>query len=1255
MAQQAGEHELWLTLNACFPEQVERIRSAFDGLIPQDRIVVFSVPAPCAEMVPANDWRARAAERVREGFLEGLNPDMVFVPSLFEGWCDDSVTSIGCFAGDLPTAAVVYDLIPLLRPDQYLPDARRKGWYERKLRALRRADLLTAISESSRREAVERANIPEDRVVNIGCGVGPLFKPLNLGPEQRSELRRRYGIGGDFIMYSGAVDERKNLDGLIAAFALLPAAIRDSHQLVIVGRHSPGERELLVNRVQVTGLPRTSVVFTGYVPDEDLIRLYSACELFVLPSFHEGFGLPALEAMACGAPTIGADATSIPEVIGRQDALFDPKRPRDIAAKIEYVLTSKTLRRQLREHGLSQSKRFTWENSARVAWRAFEGLHERRLDRVSKRPIVRYPATDSRQLLAYFSPLAPIPSGISDYSAELLPELARHYEVEIIAFQGHVTDAGVKSNCAVRDLSYFETNASRYSRVLYQMGNSPFHAHMWRMIEHYPGTVVLHDFYQSSVLDWVEREVQVPGAFGRALYRSHGYSGLLRDVREGRETAISAFPCNRHVLDAAAGVIVHSQHSVALAEQWYGPRAATDWVIIPQLRTASLPERASARARFGFAESDYIVCSFGMVAECKLSHRLISAWSRSLLARDKNCKLVFVGEMHEGEYGSQLLQMTQSERLARQVVFTGYADRQMYLDYLSAADQAVQLRTHSRGETSRALLDCLAYGLPTIVNAHGSLCDLPAGASLILPDAFEDAELAAALEALHGSPERRRELSLKGAALIRSRHAPSSIAEPYWRAIERFAQTHWRAREEHLLCDIGSIKSAFVPDQADLFKTALAVANNRLSRSPRQLLLDVSETAKDDAKTGIQRVARAIIMESIQDPPTGFRIEPVRGIEGQYCYARSFTLKMLGSDIEVSDSPVEVQAGDIFLALDWSAMAVCSSRDYFDGLRARGVRICFLVYDFLPLNLPHRFPPEIEQIYQAWLEIIVAVADRLIAISRATADELVAWLDANRPNRLRPLQICYWQLGADIQATAPTQGLPAEAQSVLSAMTARPTFLMVGTMEPRKGYGQVLAAFDQLWAAGEDVNLVIVGKQGWMMERLAQQIRQHPELEHRLFWLVGVSDEMLLRTYETATALIAASEGEGFGLPLIEAARAGVPIIARDLPVFREVAGDHAFYFSGTTPDALSSALRQWLVLLAEDAAPRSEPLQWIGWKESTRRLMEIVMGDVCYREWPTNERQSAGIDPQSDVSQIDGYSQEVSDDRALRTTIAPI
>lgn len=166
---------------------------------------------------------------------------------------------------------------------------------------------------------------------------------------------------------------------------------------------------------------------------------------------------------------------------------------------------------------------------------------------------------------------------------------------------------------------------------------------------------------------------------------------------------------------------------------------------------------------------------------------------------------------------------------------------------------------------------------------------------------------------------------------------------------------------------------------------------------------------------------------------------------------------------------------------------------------------------------------------------------------------------------------------------------------------------MVGTVEPRKGHIQTLKAFELLWRQGVNVNLVLVGKHGWLSEEATRQIRNHDEIGKRFFWLDRASDEYLENIYGASACLIASSEGEGFGLPLIEAARHELPIIARDLAVFQEIAGDHAFYFSGALPDDLAQAVTAWLELFKDQAQPKSTGIPWLTWQQSTQQLLTFV------------------------------------------------
>ena len=1213
MVRQVSGQEFWIVLNGLMPESVEDIRAFFDGLIPQERIAVFSAPGPVSFDNEANEWRIRAAERIRETFIAGLKPDLIFVPSLIEGFYNDVVTSINIFPPCAPTVVTLYDLIPLLNPASYLFNPRVKNWYFRKVQALKAADLLLAISESTRREAIDYLNLPEEKIVIATCGVDDRFKPIALPSWDRTVLLQRHQITRSFVMYSGAVEPRKNIEGLIRGFALLPPETRAAHQLVIVGRQTQEQRETLEACLRQSGLGPDEAIFTGYVSDEELVALYNLCALFVLPSFHEGFGLPALEAMACGTPAIGANATGIPEVFERADALFDPHKPASIADKVQQALTDEGFRESLREHGLRQAKKFTWESGARKALEAFEEIALRKRATNDRSSVW---IGSKRPVLAYISPLPPQKSGIADYSAELLPELAQHYEIEVVAHPAEVDDPWITANFPVRDLCYFASNSRKYDRILYHFGNSSFHSFMFEMLERQPGTVVLHDFFMSDLFDWMESQDTDPHIFLKELYASHGYDAVEYEGREGRRAAISRYPCNRQVLNNAAGVIVHSKFSAQLAEQWYGAGASADWRHIPHLRSGHKRKRIDARGRIGITSGEFLVCCFGLLFPAKLNDRLINAWLDSELARDPACHLVFVGQCGYEEYERRLKNIITANGAGDRIRITGFASPELYRDYLSAADVAVQLRTRSRGETSGAVLDCIAYGVPTIVNAHGSLAELPEGVVVRIPDVFDDCQLAAELERLQADADDRHALSTSATQYVRTSHHPAHVAALYREAIEHFAHTHPRLREERLIRSIGSMASPVAPADVDLIASSSAIIGQRSHFGSRQLLIDISGTARDDLKTGIQRVTRHLVMEIIHNPPVGFQPEPIHDLNGSYTFARRFSLAMLGRAPFIADDPIEARSGDVFLGLDISPDGIPLQRHFFEDLRARNVSIHFLVHDLLPILQPEMFPAYMPEVFRTWLQTLCEFADGLVCVSRSVADDLLLWLKTDQPARLRPLKIGYSHSGADIIESASTKGLPANADVVLAAIRERPSFLMVGTVEPRKGHAQTLAAFEQLWAEGVQANLVIVGHEGWQVESLSQRMRNHPEKGKRLIWLSDASDEMLAFVYSSATVLLAASKGEGFGLPLIEGARHKLPIIARDIPVFREVAAEHAFYFEGDSADALATALQTWLDLYSRGLAPSSDGLKWLTWQESSHRLMEIVLGDQAYLEW---------------------------------------
>lgn len=372
MAREAHDDDIWVVLNNQLPDAIEEIRRELSSSLPQNKIITFeSISRVDAMASEPFSFRTRAVELCREHFIAQLRPDVVYVASLFEGLHEDVVASVANVSAPHATAVTLYDLIPLVQQKKYLVDDVSKAHYMRKVSQLTRADVLLAISAFSRDEGRQLLDYPSERIVNMSSASGDCFRPVQMNSVEKSDVLARFGIKNRFLMYTGSFDQRKNQKNLIEAFSLLTAKSRAEFQLVIVGNGWHSVYEELRAHGAMHGLAGNNLVFTGKIEDNDLLKLYNLCFLFVFPSLSEGFGLPILEAMSCGTPAIGSNATSIPEVIGRADALFDPTSPSSIAAKIMEVIQTPSFYKSLHEHALVQAKRFSWEKSARIALNAF--------------------------------------------------------------------------------------------------------------------------------------------------------------------------------------------------------------------------------------------------------------------------------------------------------------------------------------------------------------------------------------------------------------------------------------------------------------------------------------------------------------------------------------------------------------------------------------------------------------------------------------------------------------------------------------------------------------------------------------------------------------------------------------------------------------------------------------------------------------------------------------------------------------------
>lgn len=1215
ICKQSNGNEIHLVLNNAFAQTIDPIKALFEPELHSDNIHVFDVFTPTDGLNSCNDVRRKTNEAMREAFIGRLMPDVVLIISLFEGLVDDSVTSVKTF-NNLPTVVLLHDLIPLIHREIYLKDSKVENWYFNKLDHLKRADLLLTNSQSTAQEAIDCLSFDIKDVVNISTGSNSQFRPIKLTEDDNINLANKYSISKSFVMYTGGIDHRKNIEGLIRSYAALPYNILKQHQLVIVCSVNDVDRERLAQLASENGLSRADYIMTGFVTDEDLVRLYNACKLFIFPSWHEGFGLPALEAMQCGRPVIAANTSSLPEVIGNPEALFDPWDDAAITAKILDVLTSPSLRKRLIKHGLKQSKNFNWHD---IAKRAIESIEDRfGGSEINARSLQKRPR------LAYVSPLPPVRSGISDYSVELIEELTRWYQIDVIVAQSDVATPWINANCGIHTVEWFKENSDHFDRVMYHFGNSEFHQHMFDLLDKIPGIVVLHDFYLSGVQSYRSAMMPPHNVWKESLYHSHGYNAVLHSENEEFPyQSVWAYPANLKVIQDALGVVVHSNYAISMAEEWYGSQIKHNWHKIPLLKSFPLVNnKTQARVKLGIDKDAVLICSFGRVQNTKKIYEIVEAFLDSTLAQDMNCYLVFVGQNDENEYGAKINKLIGQCSIKDRIIITGWADSEEYKLYLQAADIGIQLRTLSRGETSAAILDCMNYGLATIANANGSMGELDPESIYLLADEFERLDLIKALESLYKHKSLLNQISANATEQVRKIHSPRYCARLYSDVIER----EYEKQRNGLLGLVKEIRMGSISLDIGNPDSLRKLANNfPISNTLKQIFVDVSILSITDARTGIQRVVRSILRELIESPPLGYRIEPVFATLGRtgYWYARQFTCDFLGIEGKAwaIDQEIEYTNGDIFLGLDLHPDIAIQQRSYLAELRSKGVKVSYVVYDLLPILQSQYFDDECYDLHTNWLNTI-QFADELICISKSVADETEDWLNNLGVDRERPLSIDWFHLGADIDNSLPNFGKPKNIEKTLGTLRARPTFLMVGTLEPRKGHRQVLEAFSTLWANRNNINLVFVGKRGWLVDDLIEKLEFHNEYRKRLFWLESISDEYLETIYSASSCLIAASYGEGFGLPLIEAAQHRIPIIARDIPVFREVAENNAFYFENNSdPDVITKAVTKWLSLYKLGQHSNSEKLSWLTWKQSTQQLLDILLNrKSTYLKWQHNK-----------------------------------
>jgi glycosyltransferase involved in cell wall biosynthesis len=346
-----------------------------------DAISAIGLPVP-----PIAEPLQRSGKSVWQsaGGPNGDLPSIYHLMSPFEA--DVGLDKIWpAWSRDARLVVTLYDLIPLIMRERYNADwgYMATAWIAR-LGLLGSAHQILTISQQTADDAMDRLNIPEERITVIDSGVSDRFSSLvKTRAEADSILNSALPkVRPGFLLYVGGVDYRKNLEGAIRAYAALPPSMRDAHQLVIACNLAQHLRFSLRIFARGLGIEPRNLLLAGFVADRDLAALYRGCELFVFPSLYEGAGLPILEAMTCGAPVAASGTSAMPELLGDLEATFDPTDPADIARCIREVLETPGELDVLRERSRRRVELYTWERVARRTLQGYERALELPLDRL---------------------------------------------------------------------------------------------------------------------------------------------------------------------------------------------------------------------------------------------------------------------------------------------------------------------------------------------------------------------------------------------------------------------------------------------------------------------------------------------------------------------------------------------------------------------------------------------------------------------------------------------------------------------------------------------------------------------------------------------------------------------------------------------------------------------------------------------------------------------------------------------------------
>lgn len=360
------------------------------------------------------------------------------------------------------------------------------------------------------------------------------------------------------------------------------------------------------------------------------------------------------------------------------------------------------------------------------------------------------------------------------------------------------------------------------------------------------------------------------------------------------------------------------------------------------------------------------------------------------------------------------------------------------------------------------------------------------------------------------------------------------------------------------------------------------------------LCIDISVVVRQDKKTGIQRVVNNIFNEIKNNWENVIGTQLYNGkIVSDY--------SLIYKKNELRE--IELGEGSHVLFLDSAWNYYRDAQVVLDKLEHGEIESSVVIYDMFPLTHPEWFPSNhFKHVYYKWCKLFFNRVDNVICISQKVANDVIEYYEKEKISRSKKLNIFYIPMGADILID--TNINESMIRKEIKNLFSRPTYIMVGTVEPRKGHNIVLKALKNIFNSDIDVQLLIIGKDGWSNQEFKVNLQNSAYYNKKIFWYQDITDAELVYCYKNAEALIAASIDEGYGLPIIEAAYYGLPIICSDIPIFREVTCGNASFFKVNNYKSLTNTIA---FCFKCNAYLDSSKIKIYTWNEVSNLLIKII------------------------------------------------